>query len=167
MIEEEFAMGGFGDPDELYLSTATLEELYPPGWQEERIIRQETAKLAKEKGFNWYVNTHYGESPVVSHMMLAEPEDQFGTPYEKKNYNEGGWMFNKYSAPTQTFLQKWLREKHRIDVNPSRSYTRGGIDLGYSLSVERVKPNYLGEYLYGKTYEEVLEKGLVEALNLI
>ena len=60
-----------------------------------------------------------------------------------------------YSAPTQSELQKWLRDKHNILVLIDRG------DKPYiTFQHNRSKEDF-------DTYEEALEKGLQEALKLI
>lgn len=84
------------------------------------------------------------------------------------------------SYPTQSLLQKWLREKHNIDVviSPER-YSNG---VNYLVQAQKwdlnadpeVNLNFVikGSCWYNDnheypTYEEALEKGLQEALKLI
>lgn len=67
---------------------------------EEELITYPTAVLAKEKGFN----------------QLKQ-----GVYYTKdKEHCLVGWGFKDdfaiYSAPTQSLLQKWLREVHNIHI---------------------------------------------------
>jgi len=62
---------------------------------EESTVSFETAKLDKEKGFN---------------------QGRFNYPKYDEEGNVHFIGFNKgYSAPTQSLLQKWLREKHNIE----------------------------------------------------
>ena len=69
--------------------------------------------------------------------------------------------------PTQSLLQKWLREKHNLIVEPIGSV----VDKTFGIKIF-----YLGKIAtklsiggpnYGNTYEEALEAGLIEALKLI
>lgn len=110
----------------------------------EELISFDTAKLAKEKGFK-KIFCHYG--------------------YKKSG--KVTVMPSYYDAPTQSLLQKWLREVHEIEVNPAQNFTKGGIKMQYNISIESYKYNHLGKYIYGNTYEEVLEVGLQEGLKLI
>ena len=122
----------------------------------DQLISFETAKLAKEKGFN-----------IPVHGMYVEKG------YEPQNYpepNESAYNWNSrsgYSAPTQSLLQKWLREKHNIHFVikifydsklHKTTYTADPIELGQGRT-KRILPQ--------DTYEEALEAGLIEALKLI
>ena len=69
------------------------------------------------------------------------------------------------SAPTQSLLQKWLREEHYIIV-----WVYPAIRLnGYQGCIQ--KKNMVGKNIIlthkFETYEEALEQGLFEALKLI
>ena len=64
----------------------------------EQLISFSTAKLAKEKGFdNYDVANYYREG--INYAL-----NNSGTSTIKEVGN--------YPAPTQSLLQKWLREKH-------------------------------------------------------
>ncbi|WP_394749599.1 hypothetical protein [Spongiimicrobium salis] len=68
----------------------------------EQLISFETAKLAKEKGFNEVVIDNYG--PMESILW-------------KGQHKNSELRYLEYSAPTQSSLQKWLRDKHGINAN--------------------------------------------------
>lgn len=120
----------------------------------EQLILFETAKLAKEKGF-----IQKGIYPKwrVSNKTLVD-------------LTNGDEIY--YSAPTQSLLQKWLREKHNIFlwVFPQENKDIFGweIDENYLGKWEELPDGEydLMEYDF-KSYEEALEKGLQEALKLI
>lgn len=67
----------------------------------EEICTYEVCKLAKEKGFNGYVNAFYADGCDTPHTQ---------GPERWNNYN------GKYAAPTQSLLQRWLREEKGIVV---------------------------------------------------
>ena len=126
---------------------------------EEVLVSLETAKLAKEKGFNqFYCNTHYNK---IDKLIV----DTEGYP------NGDRWVeYMKYciSAPTQSLLQKWLREKHNIYIvcwwydKEDKFYT----ELGRKTK-EKIFVQCGNTTLLFNTYEEALEEGLKHALNLI
>ena len=74
----------------------------------EQIISLETAKLAKEKGFDWdnvcFCDREYMEGFDEAHSCTAHP------------YHEGVEEKEVWKAPTQSLLQKWLREEKEIDI---------------------------------------------------
>lgn len=87
----------------------------------EELVIFETAKLAKEKGFEL--------------------------------------------LPTQSILQKWLREEHNLEVNAYGVRYTGDIKaIYYTYAINGA--NRLHTYRYN-TYEEALEAGLFDALESI
>lgn len=137
----------------------------------EQLISFETAKLAKEQGF--YIMCEHG---FAFHNESQDEDEKWSwwiwlsDHYEKHLRDESQGVI-LYGRPTQSLLQKWLREEHIIVVNAYANasgycwemhYTpvRGGshvADSGYTGS------NESGNW---DTYEEALEKGLQEALKL-
>ena len=102
----------------------------------EILVNFKTSILAKEKGFN--------ENCQSKYICL---------PFSIENpcYN-----------PSQSLLQKWLREKYKIDIQIFGSIGN------YNVRSFIEKDDFLGIYKYGfKIYEEALEHGLQEALKLI
>jgi len=121
----------------------------------EELITFETAKLAKEKEFDWTSKCYHSDGSFQDREYL-------------QNYNHSVFIDkDEYliSAPTQSLLQKWLREVHNIHVFPvieplGRKY-RG------STVYNEKKDNYIESNFYYNSYEEALEIGLQEALKLI
>lgn len=120
---------------------------------EEQLISFETAISAKEKGFfNGGLRDYY---------------DIKGNLIYKDNHNK--FISYDISAPTQSLLQKWLRERHKIyilvyvmeDSDGSIYFDYGLKQIVNWLSDKSCEPNMF------KTYEEALEFGLKEALKLI
>ena len=117
---------------------------------QEQLITFETAKLAKEKGFNEICKTAYGRNADSLY---------YGNCTHKNSEN----IF--LSAPTQNLLQKWLREVHNIYVEISFNQKYENPRFGY---IVRTKSTcfHTRDFPY-KTYEEALEIGLQESLKLI
>lgn len=121
-----------------------------------------TAKLAKEKGFDIPIYHYYADSKTNSDKSFIL---QNGI---KRNFNDKdeGCL---YSAPSQSLLQKWLREIHKIHITISV-----GDDDNYAVIVgtydnqEWVRDEQ-DEFvpIFYKTYEEALEQGLIQGLKLI
>ena len=128
---------------------------------EEELISFETAKLAKEKKFNIPCENFYIEYIDDDVADLFNYEEQRGSGYAELYINNQEF---KYSAPTQSLLQKWLREVHNIFV--SCSYNNISCDGTYYIwygvmsKTCNMKENF-------KTWEEALEFGLQGALKLI
>lgn len=108
----------------------------------EQLISFEGAQLAKEKGFDEITRFHYG---VYSEAKFE---------YNMEQDEEG----NTICAPTQTALQKWLREHKstRIWCQPSKQGNWIAFIEG-TLIEESKSP----------TYEGALEIGIHEALKTI
>jgi len=115
---------------------------------EEQLISFETAKIAKDKGFT-YAYQFYNASGKLQ---------DFGMVGGWTNCNE-----KNYAAPTQSFLQKWLREKHQIHIAIT-SISQESWQYHVTLIGEKLGDRYDEDYV---TYEDALEDGLVRALKLI
>jgi len=134
----------------------------------DQLISFDTAKLAKEKGFN-----------IVCYDNGNE-----------RSYDEDGevvygsvksWDDSKCPAPTQSLLQTWLREKKstaisittgaNIDPEGNHTYTyQGGVMIMKDKYYEHgdIKNKQSDDFqAFFKTYEEALEAGLKHALTLI
>jgi len=128
----------------------------------EQLISFETAKLAREKGFvnpfcnNWYL-VYPNEKPytVDYEIRLNRIREDIGD--------------DDIAAPTQSLLQKWLREKYLIHVWPkyiSYDSKPWAINID-SLSSKDNGMKMLIIPLRFQSYEESLEIGLQEAIKLI
>jgi len=104
----------------------------------EELIKFETAKLAKEKGFSVHFNM------LIGIEDCENPEDYL------------------YELPTQSLLQKWLREEHGIYVRVDTV----NVDHHYAWII-KLDPEHLSYTKSDTTYEKALEIGLTEALKLI
>jgi len=145
---------------------------------EEKLIDFETAKLAKEKGFDELIIHYYkstNENNVFTHRRRGGYHK--GKTYELRNSNMviGKKGIIKYSAPTQSLLQKWLREKHNIHI---KIEVTTQCNFYYSIvqflepPKNKANPAKIGYQNVANvqkvsTYEKALEAGLQEALNLI
>lgn len=134
------------------------------------IAKYPTAKLAYEKGFiirglhsvkRHYYN-RYGElDGDVLYMIqaISNGEDVTGFIYD---------------APTQSTLQKWLREVHNIFVNVDIDPDIYNSKVNYYALVKNCDPNskslgliLLDGFSIYQSYEDALEEGLFEALKLV
>lgn len=167
----------------------------------EELISFKTAKLAKEKGFKEPVYWHYclennkwelkGNSFLVREIDAVMQKDEGKNGIEvsvegERLFRNYTWEDSKYlkksecpfiAAPTQSLLQKWLREVHDIHieidlVDNSRTYyweyvliTSKDRDYNDEDCFDSAKKHYNKDEF--TIYEEALEKGLQEALKLI
>lgn len=121
----------------------------------EDLINFETAKLAKEKGFDWKCN-HYYET---SGQLICFG----GSEHSYTSIDKTLWPNTYLLTSTQSLLQKWLREEHNIEVFVHlRTY-----HVGWVVKVRDMKnTSTLFQNVY-ETYEDALENGLYEALLII
>lgn len=145
----------------------------------ETLISFETAKLAKEVGFTLQSN------PFGYITKFYEPSTKIIRSYGRhrvKNIDE------LIYAPTQSLLQKWLREKHNIHISVTLEFI-GSDEWVYAYEIIYLPKNEanikrrsvlfkkiysfsfkeeIGTYNGGwDTYEEALEEGLKESLKLL
>lgn len=112
----------------------------------EQLIAFETAKLAKNKGFD----------SIEGWSRMYNQDGEFKSPYKET-----------YPAPTQSLLQKWLREKHNILVE-STHFTASHFTYKIYKKDNIITILFLGTVKdIFDNYEHALEKGLQEALKLI
>ena len=131
-------------------------------------INFETSKLAKEKGYNIETEAYYTENgdlfTDINFLSLQQSKPE-----------------NCYYAPTQSNLQKWLREKHNLHVevvynpvfieNEHKNYypvLKAKENVFY---IQYRKINGMDYKYFPKcwfvTYEDCLELGLLELLKTI
>jgi len=117
---------------------------------QDELIKYQTAKLAKEKGFN------------LDNYLIIDDENprNLSSNFNPREYQP--W----YLSITQSLLQRWLREKHDIHVSPQ---TGLGHDVWWSYIWIEISTN---DILFDKdgsfdTFEQALEEGLYTALKLI
>lgn len=142
---------------------------------EDKLISFETSKFAKEKGFgkwsgdiktNWYCQAKYFHKKPRGYNIQNFDEK---TPLYISGYDN--WV-NEYPfcniwtyAPTQSLLQRWLREVHKIHISPMFI----GPDTNkYQYRIDIEGSGNTGEYSkWFLSFEECFEEGLKEGLNLI
>jgi hypothetical protein len=146
----------------------------------EQLVSFETARLVKEKGFG--IETEY--------KFYNEKETSYRNYADWDIREEGGYSIitvprktgqlkkdlhikfieEEFPAPTQSLLQKWLREVHGIYVESYHDYDPKDKSFQFYTNWGFYQGNPAGgydEYNDWKTYEEALEFGLKEGLKLI
>jgi hypothetical protein len=136
------------------------------------LVTFETAKLAKEKG--WGIDK-YGNVSWDFAYYICEIDD-----YWTKNNEIGDLIYTQNrgtlsngqliaDAPVQSVLQKWLREKYKIQIEV-RHYVDDDIE-SYDVTIHEPKTWNEKDVFVSqpefKTYELALENGLYEALKLL
>jgi hypothetical protein len=116
----------------------------------EQLITLETAKLAKEKGFDIAVQHFYDKEGNL---------DICGYDNWNKGFGEA------CSCSSQSLLQKWLREKYNMHLLIKAPVLTKQWECHIETPFRFTHPTHY--YQIGNSYEEALEKGLYEALKLI
>ena len=132
----------------------------------EQLVSFETAKLAREKGFNvpclqayriWRGNLRkYDANPLEEIQAELEPYTQYPLP-EIVYFTQSK---EHTLAPTQSLLQKWLREEHNIIISIVPTAKLGKLGYNYSVLYTEYRLKY-------DSYEEALEAVLYEELKLM
>ena len=160
---------------------------------DEQLISLETAKLAKEKGFDNLYNKYFytEENGLCSIECDGEVLNVFNDDLTLKSHTyccNGDFWYDenkeefydpiKFPAVTQSLLQKRLRDAHYINIDIATDCTTEP-KYCYNIKVFKGNPKDLGEMEWGwyfheqknwrlyYTYEKALEEGLQEALKLI
>lgn len=145
----------------------------------EQLVSFETAKLAKEKGFDWECHSYYHILDVYEAQDVKYDKLKYNS--QADNWHRSVYSDNYWSAPTQSFLQKWLREEHDIHtviepkITMDHCYKYTLILYKHACEPETIwEPHKEGlDILESKrfssynTYEEVSEAGLLESLKII
>lgn len=113
------------------------------------LISFHTAKRAKKKGFDTYNDSYTTSGELIPLRLQAQKIEEC-----------------VYPAPTQSLLQKWLREKHNLHIwiLPYGSNDQYNVFVNRGFNLDLVKDCNLGPV---NTYEQALEVGLQDALNYI
>lgn len=158
----------------------------------EQVISFETAKIAKEKGFKDMTTHYYLDNGSLKENRVYVHYGNDGDFYVEleeflESYNSG-WVATEkgefcfgcaspnymevFSAPSQSVLQKWLREVHDIDVTVWIRFADA-----YGVLIYKNRNNVKGydEIIVHPTpdnyktgvYEDALERGLRKALELV
>lgn len=119
----------------------------------EELIKFETAKLAKEKGFKlgseWQIRLLYNLPDGKTFCEKTKETPEYAC-----------------EAPTQALLQKWLREEHQLFVEVFTNVFGKTqlVKVRRFNKRERLQSSNIESF---GTYEQALEAGLVKALKLL
>lgn len=150
---------------------------------EEDYIGFELAVLAKQKGFNEYCDRHfcYGNGdktiPKDNELFTTIFLDENGNPRKYRNSELANWElpYGEFTAPTQFFLAKWLREKCNINVQPylieckfnERLVEQKLEDKEYAYRIYQNGIDVYCDAQLGLNHKQAFEEGLIIGLNLI
>ena len=128
----------------------------------DELISLETAKLTKEKGFDVYTRDYY------NHKGELGPISSFARSTD-----------SRIAAPTQSLLQRWLREEHYIQVSANTKLFsfKGESKASWHYHVNAGTLAHVNKVDYGNyhvsdgksydTHEQALEQGLLAVLQTI
>lgn len=120
----------------------------------EELVTLEIAKMLKEKGFNKFCSFAYIDEycNLMSVHTTNSLIDKMGLGY---------------SAPTQSFAQKWLRQEKNLHIEISYMY--GNYWIYDILTIPEHDLVGLSDrpIIRYETYEDALSAGIFEALKLI
>tara|TARA_R110002020_G_scaffold241717_1_gene454947 strand:+ start:1201 stop:1575 length:375 start_codon:yes stop_codon:yes gene_type:complete len=117
----------------------------------DELISFETAKLAKEKRFNIFNDSYTKRGTIITSQQQARYIEEC-----------------IYPAPTQSLLQRWLREKHGLHVEPKLANQESKKSYYYGVyKWDKYRAYIKGTNVRFDTYEQALEGGLLEAVKLI
>jgi hypothetical protein len=138
---------------------------------QDQLVTKETALLAKDKGFYWdtalglSLREFGGYNTKISTMVGSDPIikwDRFDSDLR---------------MPTQSLLQKWLRDIHNINITiclsgkkydePSYPWDSFEQDEVFFYVIIHNKNESTTLEPYFNIYEEALEQALIESLKLI
>ena len=141
----------------------------------ETYVSLETAKLLKQVGFDWEVDTSYvrdyGDMDDDAEYI---PLDTFwfgemGTKNWNREelstvqYGKHQGLLTRASAPSLTVAQKWLREVKGIEVNVLCVYIKHIKKYSYDVFTNEYEHELINEGF--DTYEEALEAGIQTCLS--
>ena len=119
-------------------------------------VSLEVAKLLKEAGFKWFINTAYRDGVLMRQGNLLC--DNFnGKQYENAARHEF------FSAPTLDVAQRWFRENLNLIITVEYN------EYNYNTFLCKVYSNEecLSILLDFSTYEEAQEAGIKKAVEII
>ena len=124
-------------------------------------VSRRVAVLAKEKGFNGKSRNFFKDE------NSARTKESFNSmvsykPYVFRDWNNSKEFINHITAPTQSQLQKWLRDKKIIVL-----VCHIGFDNEPFYYTIINHPRELDENDYFSTYEDAIDVGLFNALTLL
>lgn len=127
------------------------------------------AKLAKEKGFDEISNNVLAESTpelYLNNFKIKDVDKEYPVTNTTLSIFVNTSKEKFYSAPTQSLLQKWLREKYNIHISMD-FYQIDSLRYDYTIWYKDFLNRSCFKEGSGETFELALEEALQEALKLI
>lgn len=132
----------------------------------DEIVTHEVAKLAKGKGFDWECPMFYNPEGKLKYGWAYDPMNSGLDMRDMLCHNSRlplGFGA-ECSAPTQSLLQRWLREEKGIHIIIDGGFQWGLEDLQRHFIDRDIQVN-IGAFGLFDTYEEALHDALLYALQ--
>ena len=143
-----------------------------------KLVSFDTAKLAKEAGFNLQTVDYWKKEHSNNKAYLTTGVDydsdrkvkwdwNFGggsgilAPYPNKQYKE------QYSAPTLVLLQKWLEEKNLYIRKNITINSKDKVVFNYQHCNLTLDTHWFTSPIEKDSWDEALEEGIVRALKFL
>lgn len=135
------------------------------------VVSYETANLAFKRGFKDVIGlikgkSYYNHKQVLNGDVTEELKEysQLRKQFESKEEIEQHKTKFSIAAPTQSLLQKWLRDEYNIIVEIQFD----SVSFGYRIFNPNLASDHFSDWKFDRwNFEQALEEGLKEALNLI
>ena len=139
----------------------------------EQLVSLKTAKLAKKKGFDVVCDYVYDISDKKDPIITRNQVGLGNLSYFGDRFIEG---------PSQSFLQKWLREEKNVVVEVTfnsslfrrlyeAAHKKTSLNYHWIIFTNTSDPEFVYSNFYSddtfETYEEALEEGLQRALKMV
>lgn len=139
---------------------------------EDTIVKYGTAKLAVSKGYEGLIGTfrghhYYNHNGILDGDVTEELREKLRLKKEHNISFEEASKLNTLKslpAPTQSLLQKWLRDNFNIHIEIIMVDT---LTCTYAYHISSTGNGIRPDSKLYDSYEECLEDGLLESLELI
>ena len=139
---------------------------------EDTIVKYVTAKLAVSKGYEGFIGTYlghhyYNHNGILDGDVIEQLKETIRIKNEKGiSFEDAGKLntIKSYPAPTQSLLQKWLRDNFNIHIEIIMVDT---LTCTYAYHISSTGNGIRPDSKLYESYEECLEDGLLESLELI
>ena len=123
-----------------------------------KLIEYNTAKLLKEIGLEEGLSCNYHY--CIGYKEVPEDKKVIKLDYIKSSVKG---QFHLALAPTQAIIQQWLREVHNIHIFLCR------LPKHWEIMISQIFPYKMlfDSYIEYDTYEDALEAGILESINII
>lgn len=139
---------------------------------EDTIVKYVTAKLAVSKGCEGFIGKYlghhyYNHNGILDGDIIEELKEEFRLKKEHNiSFDEARKLntLKSIPAPTQSLLQKWIRDNFNIHIEIIMVDT---LTSTYAYHIPSTGNGIRPDSKLYDSYEECLEDGLLESLELI